>query len=111
MVDNNGPQTTAQKILAAHSGKEYTVQGEIVNASVDLVLGNDITMPLAIEEFKKIGAARVFDRERVVMVPDHFTPNKDIKSAMQCKVLRDFAGEQDIKNDKKDAGCKSPIQK
>jgi 3-isopropylmalate/(R)-2-methylmalate dehydratase large subunit len=88
----------SQKILAAHSGKEYTVHGEIVDASVDLVLGNDITMPLAIEEFKKIGADRVFDRKKVVMVPDHFTPNKDIKSAAQCKSMREFAGQQDIEN-------------
>jgi 3-isopropylmalate/(R)-2-methylmalate dehydratase large subunit len=88
----------AQKILAAHSGKDFTVHGEIVNASVDLVLGNDITMPLAIEEFKKIGAEKVFDRKKVVMVPDHFTPNKDIKSATQCKSMREFAHNQDIEN-------------
>lgn len=91
-------QTIAQKILADHSGKEFVEEGEIVNASVDIVLGNDITMPLAIEEFKKIGSGKVFDNTKVVMVPDHFTPNKDIKSAEQCKVLRDFAGEQDIEN-------------
>ena len=94
----NKPQTMAQKILAAHSGKEYAGTGEIINASVDIVLGNDITMPLAIEEFKKIGAEKVFDRSKIVIVPDHFTPNKDIKSAEQCRVLRDFAGEQDIIN-------------
>ena len=63
MVKEKIPQAMAQKILAAHSGKEYAIQGEIVNASVDLVLGNDITMPLAIEEFKKIGAKKVFDRK------------------------------------------------
>jgi len=88
----------AQKILAAHSDKKCIVQGEIVNASVDLVLGNDITMPLAIEEFKKIETNKIFNRGKVVMVPDHFTPNKDIKSATQCKVMRDFAREQDIIN-------------
>jgi len=98
LKDRNKPQTMAQKILAAHSGREYVGTGEIINASVDIVLGNDITMPLAIEEFKKIGAEKVFDRSKIVIVPDHFTPNKDIKSAQQCKILRDFAGEQDIIN-------------
>lgn len=98
MNDGKRPQTIAQKILADHCGKEFVEEGEIVDASVDIVLGNDITMPLAIEEFKKIGAGKVFDNTKVVMVPDHFTPNKDIKSAQQCKVLRDFAGEQDIIN-------------
>jgi len=88
----------AQKILAAHSDMDYAERGEIVDASVDIVLGNDITMPLAIEEFKKIGANKVFDKNKVVMVPDHFTPNKDIKSASQCKNMREFAGQQDIKN-------------
>ena len=88
----------AQKILADHCGKKFVEEGEIVNASVDIVLGNDITMPLAIEEFKKIGTGKVFDNTKVVMVPDHFTPNKDIKSAEQCKILRDFAGEQNIIN-------------
>ncbi len=88
----------AQKILADHCGKEFVEEGEIVDASVDIVLGNDITMPLAIEEFKKIGTGKVFDNTKVVIVPDHFTPNKDIKSAEQCKILRDFAGEQDIIN-------------
>ncbi|MCJ7472376.1 MAG: 3-isopropylmalate dehydratase large subunit, partial [Actinobacteria bacterium] len=86
----------AQKILADHCGKKFVEEGEIVNASVDIVLGNDITMPLAIEEFKKIGTGKVFDNTKVVMVPDHFTPHKDIKSAEQCKILRDFAGEQNI---------------
>ncbi|MDD3776987.1 MAG: 3-isopropylmalate dehydratase large subunit [Actinomycetota bacterium] len=88
----------AQKILAAHCDQEFVSEGEIVNARVDIVLGNDITMPLAIKEFKKIGAKSVFDPERVVIVPDHFTPNKDIKSAQQCKVVRGFASDQDISN-------------
>ncbi|MDD3819133.1 MAG: 3-isopropylmalate dehydratase large subunit, partial [Actinomycetota bacterium] len=77
----NKPQTIAQKILASHCGREYVSEGEIVNADVDIVLGNDITLPLAIEEFNKIGVGRVFDINKVVVVPDHFTPNKDIKSA------------------------------
>jgi len=98
LVEDKRPQTIAQKILAAHSEKDFVKEGEIVNASVDIVLGNDITMPLAIEEFKKIGADKVFNNTKVVMVPDHFTPNKDIKSAQQCKILRNFAGEQNIIN-------------
>lgn len=92
------PQTIAQKILARHCGREYLNIGELVNARVDIVLGNDITMPLAIEEFKKIGTDKVFDKDKVVVVPDHFTPNKDIKSAMQCKFIKKFADEQKIKN-------------
>jgi 3-isopropylmalate/(R)-2-methylmalate dehydratase large subunit len=88
----------AQKILAAHCGKEYLEPGELVKANVDIVLGNDITMPLAIEEFQKIGVDKVFDSEKVVIVPDHFTPNKDIKSAEQCKFIRGFANEQSIQN-------------
>ncbi len=98
MGSENKPQTIAQKIIAHHCGRNYVSEGEIVNASVDIVLGNDITMPIAIEEFKKIGIGSVFDREKIVMVPDHFTPNKDIKSAMQCKLMREFAREYDIKN-------------
>ncbi len=98
MNDKNKPQTIAQKILAYHCGRDYTPEGEIVNADVDIVLGNDITLPIAIEEFDKIGVGRVFDKEKVVVVPDHFAPNKDIKSAQQCKLLREFARKQDIKN-------------
>ncbi len=98
MNDKNKPQTMAQKILAYHCGRDYVSEGEIVNADVDIVLGNDITLPIAIEEFNKIGTGRVFDREKVVVVPDHFAPNKDIKSAQQCKFMREFARKQDIKN-------------
>jgi 3-isopropylmalate/(R)-2-methylmalate dehydratase large subunit len=90
--------TITEKILAGHSGKEKVVPGEFIYARVDLVLGNDITAPLAIAEFKKIGVERVFDKDRVVLVPDHFTPNKDIKSATQCKIMREFAQEQQISN-------------
>lgn len=91
-------QTLAQKILAYHCGRDTVNVGEIVNANVDIVLGNDITMPLAVEEFRKVGVDRVFDEEKVVIVPDHFTPNKDIKSAQQCKMIREFAKEFNIKN-------------
>ncbi len=85
------PMTITEKILAAHSGKKVVSPGEIVNARIDLALGNDITAPLAIEAFKEIGAKKVFHRDRVVLVLDHFAPAKDILSAEQCKVLRDFA--------------------
>jgi len=95
---NNRPQTMAQKILAVHCGREFVAEGEIVNANLDLVLGNDITMPLAIGEFKKVGVKKVFDKNKIAIVPDHFTPNKDIKSAEQAKILRDFAKEYEIKN-------------
>ncbi|RLA77601.1 MAG: 3-isopropylmalate dehydratase large subunit, partial [Deltaproteobacteria bacterium] len=88
--------TITEKILAAHAGREEVSPGEIVNCRVDLVLANDITAPLAIEAFREVGAKRVFDREKVVLVPDHFAPNKDIRSAEQCKLLREFAREQGI---------------
>lgn len=92
------PMTITEKILAAHAGKERVAPGELINARVDLVLGNDITAPVAIKEFNKIGAAGVFDRERIALVPDHFTPNKDIKSAEQSKSIREFAREHHIVN-------------
>ncbi|MBE3036387.1 MAG: 3-isopropylmalate dehydratase large subunit [Candidatus Atribacteria bacterium] len=98
MAVENKPQTIAQKIIAWHCGRRYLNVGEIVNARVDFVLANDITMPLAIEEFKKIGVKKVFDSEKIIIVPDHFTPNKDIKSAQQCKLMREFAYEYKIKN-------------
>lgn len=88
--------TIAEKILARHAGRDNVRPGELVNARVDLVLGNDITAPVAINEFRKIGVDRVFDKDRIALVPDHFTPNKDIKSAEQSKMLREFAREQDI---------------
>ncbi|QGP91479.1 2,3-dimethylmalate dehydratase large subunit [Neomoorella glycerini] len=90
--------TITEKILAAHAGLEHVEPGQLINAKVDLALGNDITAPLAIQEFKKLGLKKVFDPERVVLVPDHFTPAKDIKSAEQAKILRDFAREQGLTN-------------
>jgi 3-isopropylmalate/(R)-2-methylmalate dehydratase large subunit len=90
--------TVTEKILAAHAGKTTVIPGELINARLDLVLGNDITAPVAIREFRKIGVAKVFDKERIALVPDHFTPNKDIKSAEQAKMLREFAREFGIKN-------------
>jgi len=90
------PQTITQKILAAHCGKEYVEPGELIMARVDIALGNDITAPLAIKDFHQVGAKKVFDRARVVLVCDHFAPNKDIPSAIQCQQLRNFAREQDL---------------
>ncbi|MCL0036850.1 3-isopropylmalate dehydratase large subunit [Thermodesulfovibrionales bacterium] len=88
--------TITEKILAAHTGKREVSAGELINASIDLVLANDITAPIAIEEFRKTGAIDVFNRDRIALIPDHFTPQKDIKSAEQCKILRDFAREYQI---------------
>lgn len=90
------PMTITEKILAKHAGAKEVSPGELINAKVDIALGNDITAPIAINEFRRIGAKKVFNRNKVVLVPDHFTPNKDIKSAAQCKVLRDFAIEHKI---------------
>lgn len=88
--------TITEKILAKHANKKEVIPGELINAKVDIALGNDITAPIAIREFKRIGAKKVFNRNKVVLVPDHFTPNKDIKSAEQCKVLKEFAIEQKL---------------
>jgi len=85
------PMTITEKILTVHAGKRHVVPGELLDVRIDLALGNDITAPLAIQAFQEIGAKRVFHRDRVVLVPDHFTPAKDILSAEQCKVLRQFA--------------------
>ncbi len=90
------PQTITQKILAAHADKEYVEPGELIQAKVDIALGNDITAPLAIKAFQEAGASRVFDRERVVLVLDHFAPNKDIHSATQCQTVRKFAQGQNL---------------
>ncbi|HZX35667.1 MAG TPA: 3-isopropylmalate dehydratase large subunit [Thermodesulfobacteriota bacterium] len=90
------PMTIAEKILAKHAGLKEVSPGELLNAKVDIALGNDITAPIAIKEFRDIGAKEVFNRKRVVLVPDHFTPNKDILSATQCKILREFATEQKL---------------
>jgi 3-isopropylmalate/(R)-2-methylmalate dehydratase large subunit len=89
--------TITEKILAAHCGKDKVKPGEFIMADVDIALGNDITAPIAIEEFAKAGAKSVFDKEKVALVPDHFTPNKDIKSAQQAKILRDFSIDQELK--------------
>jgi 3-isopropylmalate/(R)-2-methylmalate dehydratase large subunit len=88
--------TRAEKILMAHAGCKHVKPGDFIEADVDIALGNDITAPLAIEEFKKAGFTRVFDRKKVVLVPDHFTPAKDLRSANQAKILQNFAKEQKI---------------
>ena len=90
--------TMTQKILAAHCGREYVRAGDIIMADCDMVLGNDITAPVAINEFHKTGKTRVFDREKIALVLDHFVPNKDIKSAQNSKKVRDFALEMGIVN-------------
>ena len=90
--------TITEKILADHAGLKEVKPGDLITAKVDITLANDVTGPVAINEFKKIGAEKVFNPERVVFVPDHFTPNKDIKSAQNAKQLREFAKEQGLKN-------------
>ncbi len=90
--------TMTQKILAAHAGLERVEAGQLIEANLDLVLGNDITSPVAIKEFAKTGVTEVFDKAKVALVPDHFTPNKDIKAAEQCKCLREFANQMAIEN-------------
>ncbi len=88
--------TMTQKILAAHAGLDEVCAGQLILANLDLVLGNDITSPVAIREFNKLGKSQVFDREKVTMVMDHFAPNKDIKAAEQCKMCRSFCDEKEI---------------
>ena len=88
--------TMTQKILAAHAGADHVQAGQLLLADLDRVLGNDITSPVAIRAFEGLGKKQVFDRDKVVMVMDHFVPNKDIKAAEQCKMCRDFCGQQDV---------------
>jgi len=90
--------TIAEKILLAHTAKKDLKPGEFIEADVDLALGNDITAPLAIREFKKSGFKKVFNKNKIALVPDHFTPAKDLKSANNCKILAEFSKEQEIKN-------------
>jgi len=90
------PMTITEKILAHHAGVAQVSPGELIEAKVDVALANDITAPLAIGVFREIGAREVFDRDKVVLVADHFVPNKDIASAQQVKAMRDFAREQQI---------------
>jgi 3-isopropylmalate/(R)-2-methylmalate dehydratase large subunit len=90
--------TMSQKILAAHAGLKEVKAGQFIEADLDIVLGNDVTTPVAINEFRKMGAKGIFDKKKVVIVPDHFTPNKDIKAAEQCKMIREFAVDLEVEN-------------
>ncbi len=90
--------TITEKILAAHAGRDSVEPGELIMARLDVLLANDVTAPIGIEEFRKAGAKGVFDKDKVVMVADHFVPNRDIKSAQQCKMMREFAREQGLTN-------------
>lgn len=89
--------TMVEKIIARHTEQDIVRPGQFVNASVDFILGNDVTAPVAIKEFEKAGFKNVFDQEKIILVPDHFAPNKDIKSAGQCQQMRTFARSQGIK--------------
>ncbi len=88
--------TMTQKILAAHAGLKEVTAGQLILVDLERVLGNDITSPVAIREFEKIGATEVYDKDKVTMVMDHFAPNKDIKAAAQCKMCRDFCDKHDV---------------
>ncbi len=90
--------TITEKILAAHSSRDKVSPGDFIMTKVDLCLANDITAPLAIEQFKKTGVREVFNKDRIALIPDHFTPNKDVKSANQCKILKDFAEQHSIRH-------------
>ena len=90
--------TLSQKILAKHAGLDEVKAGQLINAQLDLVLANDITGPVAIKEFKKAGIKKVADRQKIALVMDHFAPNKDIKSAQQCKICREFSNEHNLTN-------------
>ena len=90
------PMTMAEKILAAHAGLDEVVPGQLIECDLDLVLSNDVTAPIAVKEFRKIGVEKVFDPTKIALVPDHYVPNKDIKSAEQAKIVRDFTREQGI---------------
>ena len=90
--------TMTQKILAAHAGLSEVKAGQLIEANLDLVLGNDVTTPVAIHEMEKMNNKEVFDKDKIALVPDHFTPNKDIKSAQHCKCVREFAKDHDITN-------------
>ena len=88
--------TLTEKILAAHSDRDEVRPGDLIEVRVDMALANDITAPISIKVFRDMGAKRVFDKDKVALVSDHFVPNKDIDSAQQTKEVRDFAREQSI---------------
>ena len=88
--------TATEKILSSHSGKDHVSPGELIDVRVDVIMGHDLSTPLAIHEMERIGATKVFDPDKIVLVPDHFTPNKDVKAAEACKQVREFAKQQGI---------------
>ena len=88
--------TMSQKILAAHAGLDSVVPGQLIEADLDLVLGNDITSPVAIKAMESMEKQGVFDKDKIALVMDHFIPNKDIKSAEHCKCVREFARRFDV---------------
>ena len=90
--------TMTQKILAAHAGLDSVTAGQLIEAELDLVLGNDITSPVAIHEIEKMNVDGVFHKDKIALVMDHFVPNKDIKSAQHCKCVREFAKKNEITN-------------
>ncbi len=90
--------TITEKIIAEHAGKDSVKPGEIVEARIDLAMSNDVTAPVAIKELEKAGIDTVFDPDRIILVPDHWTPQKDIRSAEACKIMRAFAKDHGIKN-------------
>ena len=90
--------TMTQKILAQAAGLEKVEAGQLIEANLDLVLGNDITTPVAIREMDKMTVKTVFDKDKIALVMDHFIPNKDIKSAENCKCVREFACKHDVTN-------------
>ena len=90
--------TITQKILAAHAGLDSVKAGQLIEADLDVVLGNDVTTPPAISIFGKLGTEKVFDKDKLCLIQDHFTPNKDIKSAELCRTMRCFAKEQEVRH-------------
>ncbi|MBI5167450.1 MAG: 3-isopropylmalate dehydratase large subunit [candidate division NC10 bacterium] len=88
--------TITEKILAEHAGVKEIYPGQLIKARLDLVMANDVTAPLAIKEFESVGAKQVFDRDRIVLIPSHFAPNRDVKAAEQCKIMREFARKHQI---------------
>jgi 3-isopropylmalate/(R)-2-methylmalate dehydratase large subunit len=92
------PMTMAEKILAAHGHLDEVIPGQLIECDLDMVLANDVTAPIAIREFERIGVGKVFDPKKIALVPDHYVPNKDIKSAEQAKIVRDFAHAQGIEH-------------
>jgi 3-isopropylmalate/(R)-2-methylmalate dehydratase large subunit len=90
------PMTITEKILAAHTSQEAVSPGELIDVRIDVIMGHDLSTPLAIHEMEKIGAKKVFDPEKIILVPDHFTPNRDVKAAESCKRMREFVKRQGI---------------